>query len=304
MPELPEVETVRRTLAPLVHGRRVVDAAVLDARLVAPHDTASVASAVTGAVVGAPARRGKYLLLPLARDGDDVATLLVHLRMTGNLLHRPARTDGVDQDVDRHTRAVLRLDDGARLDFVDVRRFGTWVLLGDVDLAGHLDVRLGPEPLGDDFGPAVLRRALAGRRAPVKALLLDQRVVAGVGNIYADEALHRARVHPCTPGAAVSAAAAGRLAHAVRHVLAVGIDAQGASIRDYRTPGGGHGSMQERFAVFGRTGEPCPTCGREVVKLRVAGRGTHVCPSCQRLRRPGVRAGRGMRASARAFSSL
>ena len=303
MPELPEVETVRRGLAPLVTGRRVVDAAILDARLVAPHNPATVARDLTGAVLGAPGRRGKYLLLPL-RHGARAGTLLVHLRMTGNLLHRPARpADG--HPVAPHTRAVLQLDDGARLDFLDVRRFGTWILLGDADLAAHLDARLGPEPLDDAFRPATLRRALTGRRAPVKALLLDQRVVAGVGNIYADEALHRARVHPSTPGDAVSPAAVRRLVEAVREVLALGIEAQGASIRDYRTSDGGHGSMQERFAVFGRTGEPCPTCGREVVKLRVAGRGTHVCPSCQRRRAArGSRPAGGMPALRRAFDPL
>jgi formamidopyrimidine-DNA glycosylase len=283
VPELPEVETVRRSLAPLVSGRRIVEVDVRDPRLVAPHEPAGVARALTGAVLAPPDRRGKYLLLPVDRDGTTAGTLLVHLRMTGTLLHRAA-AEGAGRPVDPHTRAVVGLDDGSRLDFVDVRRFGTWVLLGDPHLADHLDARLGPEPLGEAFGPGVLRRALAGRRAPVKALLLDQRVVAGVGNIYADEALHRARVHPLTAGSAVSAAAATRLAEAVRHVLAVGIERGGASIRDYRTPAGGYGSMQERFAVFGRTGEPCPTCGRAIVKLRVAGRGTHLCPSCQRRR--------------------
>ena len=279
MPELPEVETVRRRLAPLVVGRRVVRAELLDPRLTAPEPPADVAARIEGRSVVGLGRRGKYLLVRL----DDGAVLIVHLRMTGNLLHHPPSTPPAPA----HVRARLTLDDATRVEFHDVRRFGTWDLLEDGAAAdAYLEARLGPEPLDGAFGPRVLRRALSTRRAPVKAVLLDQRVVAGVGNIYADEALHRARVHPETPADRVPAAAVPRIVAAVRAVLETGIEAQGASIRDYRTPGGDWGSMQERFLVFGRDGEPCLGCGREIVKLRVAGRGTHVCPGCQR-RRPG-----------------
>ena len=276
MPELPEVETVRRRLEPLVGGRRIVDVRIDDPRLVRPELPAVVAARLAGASIDRVDRRGKYLLVRLG----DGATLVVHLRMTGNLLH------GVDPATLAHVRAVLTFDDGSTVTYTDLRRFGTWQVLEDDDaLSAHLAARLGVEPLGDGFDGRALRRAFAGRRAPVKAVLLDQRVVAGVGNIYADEALHLARVHPLLPADAVSAAAVGRIAAAVRHVLELGIASQGASIRDYRTPAGGFGSMQERFRVFDRTGEPCPECGTAIVKLRAAGRGTHVCPRCQRAPR-------------------
>ncbi len=272
MPELPEVETVRRRLAPFLEGRTIAMAEVDDARLVRPEDPAAVAARLGGARIVGLGRRGKYLLVHL----DDTSTLAVHLRMTGNLLV------GADT-VPAHRRAVLHLDDGSRVDYTDLRRFGTWQLLeGAPELAEFLDARLGAEPLDPDFDAGTLRRAFAGRRAPVKALLLDQRLVAGVGNIYADEALHAARIHPETPAGAVTRPALARLATAVRDVLEIGIAAQGATLRDYRTPEGGYGSMQERFQVFDRTGEPCPHCGAAIVKTRVAGRGTHLCPRCQR----------------------
>jgi formamidopyrimidine-DNA glycosylase len=198
--------------------------------------------------------------------------------MTGNLLYGASERP--------YVRARLLLDDDAALTYTDLRRFGTWqVFDDDAALRVFLDARLGPEPLDGGVPARELGRRLAGRRAPVKALLLDQRVVAGVGNIYADEALHRARIHPETAGGAVARPALGRLAEALSAVLAQGIEAQGASIRDYRTPAGGYGSMQERFAVFDREGQPCPRCGTAIVKLRVAGRGTYVCPRCQRRRR-------------------
>jgi formamidopyrimidine-DNA glycosylase len=272
---MPEVETVRVRLAPFLEGRRIADARILDPRLVAPRTTGGVSERLRGAVVERLERRGKYLVARLADGGS----LLVHLRMTGNLLHGPAVGELP------HLRALLELDDGGRVAFTDVRRFGTWHVVEADELEPYLASRLGPEPLERGFGPAVLERAFAGRRAPVKALLLDQRVLAGVGNIYADEALHRARVHPETPAGRVSRPALGRLAESLVTVLEAGVAAQGASIRDYRTPNGGYGSMQERFQVFDRTGEPCPRCGTPIVKLVVAGRGTHVCPRCQRRRR-------------------
>ena len=276
MPELPEVETVRTRLVPHLVGRVITAAAIDDPRLVRPADPAQVAARLTGVQITALDRRGKHLLVRLG----DGATLAVHLRMTGNLMH------GVDPAALRHVRAVLHLDDRSVVSYTDLRRFGTWqVLEGDLEADAFLDERLGVEPLSPAFTGAALHRALDGRRTSVKALLLDQRVVAGVGNIYADEALHRARVHPLTPGDAISRPAARRIVEAVRHVLELGIASQGASISDYRTPDGGHGSMQERFQVFDRTGEPCLACGATIVKLRVAQRGTHVCPRCQRAPR-------------------
>jgi formamidopyrimidine-DNA glycosylase len=199
--------------------------------------------------------------------------------MTGNLL-----VDGAD-DLP-HLRAVLELDDATRIAYTDQRRFGTWrVLEGEPELDEFLAERLGLEPLDEDFSGRSLARAFAGRRAAVKALLLDQRLVAGVGNIYADESLWAAKIHPETPGGLVSRPKLDALAAAIREVLEAALIAQGSTLRDFRTPDGGYGSMQERFQVFDRTGEPCSRCGTPIVKLRVAQRGTHVCPHCQRRRR-------------------
>lgn len=283
MPELPEVETVRRRLQPLVEGRRIRSAAILDTRLVGPVDPRAVERRLHGRTIETLDRRGKYLLLRL--DRDDV--LVSHLRMTGNWF---ALADARPP----HTRAVLSLDGVGDLVFADVRRFGTLDLLTATEADAYLAVRLGPEPLDASFDGAVLRAALRGRRAPIKALLLDQRIVAGVGNIYADEALHRAEIHPERPAGRLTGAQCDALALALRTSLEVGIAQQGASIRDFRDPAGGYGSMQESFRVYGRDGEPCPVCGSAIVKTRSAGRGTHVCPRCQprprarRITRPGM----------------
>jgi formamidopyrimidine-DNA glycosylase len=185
-----------------------------------------------------------------------------------------------------HVRAAFELDDGGRLLYADQRRFGTFRLIEPSGLADYLRPRAGPEPLDPSWTAADLRAAVRGRRAPIKALLLDQLVVAGVGNIYADEALWEARIHPLRPGHAVTAEQARRLHAAVVAVLERGIAAQGASIRDYRGVDGQAGSMQERFNAYDRDGEPCPRCGTPIAKIRVAQRGTHFCPRC--TRRPRV----------------
>jgi formamidopyrimidine-DNA glycosylase len=276
MPELPEVETVRRRLEPHLAGRTIADARIHDVRLVAPELPETVAAALQGRRVTALGRRGKYLLVHL--EGGE--TLVVHLRMTGNLLVAAP-------DSPAHVRAELDLDDGALVRYTDQRRFGTWRLVADDEaLEQYLSTRLGIEPLDAGFSWRSLQTAFRGRRAPVKALILDQKLVAGVGNIYADEALHMAKIHPLTPAGSLGPAALRRLADALIAVLMTGIEAQGATIRDFRTPAGGYGSMQERFRVFGREDEPCPVCGTPIVKLRVAQRGTYVCPRCQR--RPGA----------------
>jgi formamidopyrimidine-DNA glycosylase len=282
MPELPEVETVRRRLAPHLEGRRISRVEVRDARLVGADDPRLVEQRLAGRRIALLDRRGKYLLVRL--EGGEI--LVSHLRMTGNWLVPTG-------DEPAHVRAALVLDDGSRVVYADARRFGTWDLLGDDEAAAYLAKRLGPEPLEEGFDGGVLRRAFRGRTAPVKALLLDQRVVAGVGNIYADEALHRARIHPDTPAGRLTPSRCTELAEAVRESLVEGIRAQGASIRDFRDPAGGYGSMQESFRAYGRDGEPCPACGDAILKIRSAGRGTHVCPTCQpRPRRRGMRRGR------------
>jgi formamidopyrimidine-DNA glycosylase len=277
VPELPEVETVRTRLAPHIEGRTIVRARVDDARLVRPELPETVAAALTGLVATRLDRRGKYLLLRL----DDGSTLAIHLRMTGNLLRRD---EGVEQP--RALRAELALDDGTLVAYTDLRRFGTWELLrDDAVVAEFLDQRLGPEPFSDEFTPAFLYDALHRRNAPIKAVLLDQRVVAGLGNIYADESLWAARIHPELPASRARRPDVARLHTAIRDALTAGIESQGASIRDYRMPDGGHGSAQERFAAYGRTGEPCPRCGTPIRRLVVGQRGTHICPHCQKIPR-------------------
>ncbi|MGH2716585.1 MAG: bifunctional DNA-formamidopyrimidine glycosylase/DNA-(apurinic or apyrimidinic site) lyase, partial [Thermoleophilaceae bacterium] len=222
-------------------------------------------------------RRGKYLIVSF----EDDVHLVMHLRMTGNLLLVPAAADEP-----AHLRVVMDLDDGMRVLFVDVRRFGTGdVLLGSDALAEYFASRLGVEPLSPDFTADALRALARGRRQPVKAFLLTQERVAGVGNIYADEALFRARIHPLRPVGTLRRPQVEALRDAVVETLEAGIDARGASIDDYRHVDGAQGSFQDRFLVHTREGEACPRCGTTIRKLRAAGRGTYVCPRCQRLRR-------------------
>ena len=273
MPELPEVETVRRRLLPHLSGRTLAEVEVLDHRLTDPEPPEAVAARLQGLRIETLGRRGKYLIAVL----DDGAALLVHLRMTGNLLwlEQPPEADP------RFLRARALLDDGSYLAYTDARRFGTWRVAedgADAWLAG----KLGPEPLGD-WAAADLARAFAGRKAPVKAAILDQRVVAGVGNIYADEALFAAKIHPAAPAGRLSRARIARLHVAVVAALEAGIEAQGASIRDFRTPDGGYGSTQERFVAYGRGGEPCVTCGTPLRRTVIAQRGMAYCPRCQRF---------------------
>jgi formamidopyrimidine-DNA glycosylase len=272
VPELPEVETIRRGLVPLVEGRTVTGLDIHDARWTQPLDPAVVSDAVSGRRLEALRRRGKYLDFALA---DDIH-LLVHLRMTGTLLYDTAP----DQP---HRRVTFTLDDGHELAFCDPRRFGTGELvLGTPALDAFFAPRLGVEPLEDGaLTGSSLKALAAGRRAPVKAFLLDQRRVAGVGNIYADEALFRARIHPLRPAGSLTGAQYEALAGAVRDALQAGLDAGGATIDDFRHPDGVYGGFQHEFLVHRRAGEPCGECGTEIVKFVAAGRGTYVCRTCQ-----------------------
>jgi formamidopyrimidine-DNA glycosylase len=273
MPELPEVETIRRQLAPALEGRRIERIEVRDPRWCQPAPPEAVEDALRGRLIERLGRRGKYLVVSL----EDDVHLVMHLRMTGNLLLAPAR--GEDPG---HLRVVIELDDGKRVLFVDVRRFGTGdVLLGSAALAEFFASRLGVEPLGPDFTAEALRALARGRRQPVKGFLLTQERVAGVGNIYADEALFRARIHPLRPVGTLRRPQIEALRDAVVATLEAGIDAKGASIDDYRHVDGARGGFQDRFLVHTREGEPCPRCGTPIRKLRVAGRGTYVCPRCQ-----------------------
>jgi formamidopyrimidine-DNA glycosylase len=268
MPELPEVETIGAQLAPLLEGRRLERVEIRDPRLTRPYDRRAVAAQLEGGRVSAVERRGKYLVVRL----DSGLDLVVHLRMTGSFGLTPVT----------HERAVLELDDGTRVVYRDVRRFGTWLVVGDDELDDYLNAKNGPEPLGPRFTVRWLAAQLARRRAAIKAVLLDQRVVAGLGNIYADEALWRARIHPLRPANELSAGEVARLRRAVRAVLRAGIARQGSTLRDYAAPDGSAGSMQREFRVYGREGEPCERCGTPVAKTRVGGRGTWYCPRCQR----------------------
>jgi formamidopyrimidine-DNA glycosylase len=274
MPELPEVETIRRRLAPVLEGATIERAEIADPRLPRPVDPALVADALTGERIAALDRRGKYLLWRLSSG----RTLVVHLRMTGSLRHA---SDG-ELPEDAYRRATLALDTGAAVGYRDVRRFGTWELLDEGHLRPYLDARLGPEPLAGSFTASRLAALAARRTTPVKAFLLDQRRIAGVGNIYADEALWRAQIHPLRPAGELSGDELGRLHRALRAVLRKGIERQGSTLRDYVTPDGDGGAMQHEFHVYGRFGEPCDRCGRPIERIVVGGRGTWFCPHCQR----------------------
>lgn len=274
MPELPEVETVRRRLEPVLVGRRFERVEILDSRLTRPFDPTEVAAELETERVVALDRRGKYLVVRF----ESGRALLIHLRMTGTLLH----VNGVRLPVaDTHLRAVVSLDDGSDVVYRDVRRFGTWLLVGPEEAEPYLSARLGGEPLARAFTSKRLAEALGGRRAPVKAAILDQRRLAGVGNIYADEALWRARIDPRRPAGELGEDDLRALHRGIRAALRAGIARQGATLRDYRTPDGDPGAMQHEFKVYGREGEPCERCGRPIEKIRAAGRGTWYCPGCQ-----------------------
>ena len=273
MPELPEVETVRRQIASILAGARVQQALIFDPRLVRPFAPDLVAAEIVGERVTTVDRRGKYLIVRF----ESGLALLIHLRMTGSF--RVGTAGGLADD-DPHRRAVLKLDNGSDGTYRDVRRFGTWELFQPAELDEYLAARLGPEPLGA-FPARILAQRLAARRTSLKAALLDQRTVAGLGNIYVDEALWHAQLHPLRPASGLTADETGRLHRTMRKVLRLGIKRQGASLRDYATPSGEAGGMQLEFHAYGRGGEPCDRCGTPIAKTRVAGRGTWYCPRCQ-----------------------
>jgi formamidopyrimidine-DNA glycosylase len=292
VPELPEVETVCRQLEPELEGRRIERLEVLDARWSRPVAPAKLGAAVNGRTIEGLERRGKYLLLRI--DGGQ--TLAMHLRMTGNLVLVDGEAaidpsegrrlyEGERSTSERHLRARFVLDDGREVWFTDPRRFGEAFLIDDVDLGRRFE-RLGPEPLSADFTPEVLGEMAAGRTAPLKSFLLDQSRVAGVGNIYADEALFRARLHPLSPAGSMRPEHLEALRDAIVAALEAGIDGGGASIDDYRDGRGERGTMQDEFLVHTREGEPCLSCGEPIARIVVSGRSTYYCPSCQvRLRR-------------------
>ena len=276
MPELPEVETIRRQLAPHLEGRVLTRVEILDPRWTQPQPSEEVAGGLRGATVQRIDRAGKYLVWDLSSG----ASLLMHLRMTGTLLFDPAPAP-------LRARVWIGLSDGHELAYVDPRRFGTGHLVAGADARdAYLGARLGAEPLTAQFTAAYLRSRARGRRAPVKAFVLDQRHIAGVGNIYADEALFRARIHPLRAVGSLRGPQLEALREAIDHALAAGIAAKGATIDDFRHLDGAHGSFQDRFLVHRREGEPCVRCATPIRKLVVGGRGTYVCERCQPRPRP------------------
>jgi formamidopyrimidine-DNA glycosylase len=270
MPELPEVETIARTLReggqeqPALIGRHIWGARVLWARSVAEPSPEEFERCVRGQEIEDIGRRGKFLRFRLSRDW-----LLYHLRMSGDLLVRPGATP-----LAPHDRLVLDLEGDIQLAFNDARKFGRVWLVDEVD--GVLG-NLGPEPLDEGFTAQDLFTRLHATRRQLKPLLLDQTFIAGLGNIYVDEALHLAKLHPLTPAHMLSEAQAGRLLESIRAVLQDGIRRNGASI-DWVYRGG---DFQNYFRVYQRTGEPCPNCGTPVERILVGQRGTHFCPNCQ-----------------------
>jgi formamidopyrimidine-DNA glycosylase len=284
MPELPEVETIRRQLEPEVVGRRIESLEVLDPRWTEPVPPADVERAVAGRRIEALDRRGKWLLMGLERG----VWLVMHLRMTGNLVL-------TDADEERFMRARIGLDDGRRLLFNDARRFGTGLVVPGTDLEDYLSSRVGIEPLSDAFTPDALGELAAGRTAPLKSFLMMQSGIAGIGNIYADEALHRARLHPLSPAGSMRREHWEDLHEGIVETLEAGLSNGGASIDDYRDACGEEGSMQDEFLVYGREGEPCPGCGAPIRRIVISGRSSFFCPRCQtrlrrrRARRPAAR---------------
>jgi formamidopyrimidine-DNA glycosylase len=271
VPELPEVETVVRDLRPLLAGRRLAAVRASKHALRRPWLKAW-APLLAGRRVEAVRRRGKWIVLDL----DTGSALVFHLGMTGQLT-----VVGAAEPAAAHTHLVIGLDDGRQLRFRDVRRFGSATLFADAAALSRFFEQsgLGPEPF--DLDPSAWRDALRGTDRCVKAVLLDQQVVAGVGNIYADESLFEAKLHPARLASGLSAAEANRLRKAVAAVLARAIDRRGSSIRDYVGGSGLRGAYQDEFRAYKRTGRPCPRCGTPIQATRLVGRSTHYCPKCQ-----------------------
>jgi formamidopyrimidine-DNA glycosylase len=279
VPELPEVETVVRELRPHLVGRRMTTIRTGKHSLRKPWRPAW-AKALTGRRLDSVMRRGKWIIIEV----EGGSFLVVHLGMTGQFTVSSAKIPRAD-----HTHLVFTLDDGAELRFRDIRRFGSATLFPDRAKleASFIAAGLGPEPFGLDR--AYWRQRLAETARCLKAVLLDQRVVAGVGNIYADESLFRARLHPARLGRDLNAASADRLLRSISDVLTAAIEGRGSSIRNYVGGSGLRGEFQNEFRVYGRTGEPCPRCKSPIVRIRLAGRSTHFCPNCQKAEASALR---------------
>jgi formamidopyrimidine-DNA glycosylase len=269
MPELPEVETIKNELAPWVMGQSFTQVTIFDTELVCGGSAEEVRRGLIGQKVESLERRGKYLIFHLSNG----QSLIIHLRMTGVLLLNP-------QGVDCHARAVFHLSNGHRFVFSDRRRLGLIWLVDDADTVVG---KLGPEPFDERFTPGILGQRLSRHHIPIKAALLDQCIVAGIGNMYADEALFAARIHPLRKADALSPAEVQTLHHCVRRVLQAAIGNKGASVDTYVRPEGELGTAHFDFKVAHRGGEPCPICGCLIERVPVQNRGTYFCPRCQPL---------------------
>ena len=274
MPELPEVETVVRGLRGPLIGRRIVNMWQDWEPTIHSPGAAEFAARVRGQAITAIDRRGKYILIQLEHD-----TLVIHLKMSGRLYVVAAEAA---READKWVHVRFDLDAGRQLRFSDVRKFGRVYLTADV---GTLLAHLGPEPLSEEFTLGYFHEGMNGRKRAIKALLLEQEFIAGVGNIYADEALFRAGIHPTTPAYQLTEDDAALLHQTIRDALLLGIQHEGASINWYRKPDGEKGESQNHFYVYGRAELPCRQCGARINKMRVAQRGTHFCPECQPARR-------------------
>jgi formamidopyrimidine-DNA glycosylase len=280
MPELPEVETIKNEIAPALVGRCLKKVTVFDAKPIKDISPADFATSIVGRTINGLRRRGKYLIFDLSapsakcpvKDGRHDISLVIHLKMSGALLVNPPE--------DRKYRKVLfQLDDGTRLMFVDPRRFGSmWLVKDPETIVG----KLGPEPFSEGFTIDALACRLKGRSAPVKAVLLDQTLLAGVGNMYADEALFAARIHPERRAADLTSPEIERLYNAIKKVLSQAIERKGASTRDYIRPDGRPGDAHSEFCVAHRGGQACPVCNGPVTRIVVRNRGTYYCPDCQK----------------------
>ncbi|HEV2363089.1 MAG TPA: bifunctional DNA-formamidopyrimidine glycosylase/DNA-(apurinic or apyrimidinic site) lyase [Caulobacteraceae bacterium] len=277
MPELPEVEVVRRGLERALTGARFRSVRTRRADLRFPFPD-RFAERVTGARAEAPERRGKHIIVPL----DTGWAIIIHLGMTGRFLVGKASADEGGEG--KHAHVVFDTDRGDRITFFDARRFGSMDLVERGDLQIHARLKdLGADPLAAGFGAGSLAAALAGRKRPIKAALLDQRLIAGLGNIYVCEALHRARISPLRPSARISRARIQRLVEAIRSVLDEAIAAGGSTLKDYAAADGELGYFQHSFRVYGREGQRClePSCGATVRRIVQSGRSSFYCPSCQ-----------------------
>lgn len=270
MPELPEVETVVRGLMPDMVGRTFMGVRVDWPREVHLLSADELGDRLAGQRVEAMRRRGKYIIFDLTHD-----TLLVHLKMTGRLYVTPADQQ---QDDDRWAHVVFALDDGRELRFSDSRKFGRVYLVANAE---EIIGKLGPEPLEAEFTLEQFRERITGRQSTIKPLLLNQEFIAGVGNIYADEALWRAQINPNRKADTLTEAEIERLYHAIRESLQLGIDHQGSTLSTYRKPDGTIGGYQHHFVVYDRANKPCDRCGSPISKIWLGQRGTHFCPQCQ-----------------------